>query len=176
MWFENYRAVDHLAEAWLSYGYLVRSVSLSLDCRNLNPRDLLASSRDIYSEGPDSRLIHKDRMRMLLEHFEAKFHGACGLSGPLTSVKLDFTNCYCTSGCCRPVAEVLQMGFHDEHLMSRLSSAVLSAVGLIFEAEVEYVHDFGVHCEGCFIGGRKRDTWYCSKDPGYQFYHRCKSP
>ena len=42
---------------------------------------------------------------------------------------------------------------------------LFTTVGLISEEEWKFIHEAGMHCEHCFVGGETREErrWYCSR-------------
>lgn len=134
----------------------VTHVSLRFDWDVANPAELGRISQNLFT-GKNDSLTHAARTTAIHEerkqHLRVIWDDMCAtLNYPyprLVLLELDFTRCYCPSGCCRMVSDV--MNYTTDWIPGQYSSkqTISVATGLINEAELAYVHFLGKKCKEC---------------------------
>ena len=105
-------------------------------------------------------------------------------SMPIKTIHVSFTNCFCPSNYCRLVEDAcdglgrrlalphLINNTHNGAELKGSGTVVVKGVGSL-EKEMLGFHKWSNSnadfcCEGCYVGGEKSDTRYCSNLPKYE--------
>lgn len=151
--------------------YHVHDVSLRFDCDVIDLEESGRISRDLFTgknaslnEAARTTAIHDERKGYLAAIWEDMCPILSKLDSYLVSLQIDFTDCYCPSGCCRMVDEVMRQKL-IWICSSNRHQCLSTATGLINEAELASIHREGHKCKECVNtpskDRMKLEKWYC---------------
>lgn len=134
----------------------VRHVSVRFDCDVVDPTEMGRISRDLFT-GQNASLtniartmvIHEERKKHLVEVWLKMCSALDIWNLQLVSLQMDFTHCYCPSGCCRMISDANVEALSWIRPSEPPEKTVSIATGLISEAEQAQMHMMGRKCKKC---------------------------
>lgn len=147
--------------AWEDFWGLIRHATITIDCRACNPTEMLAITKNLFGDKYwiNPQEIHSERKDHFNKHWEVLVIAA--LAPQIETLRIDFTNSYCPSGCCRLVEHI---AFRLQGMLEEQSKSFrLTAVGLLNETELCFMHEIpSFRCKDCFVLEDSPDTRHCS--------------
>jgi len=144
--------------------------TITVDCRASDSTSQLEMTKEWFGDDYKAltsarrrELIHEERNYDFIEWWVENMKLAERFS--LKTLRIDFTNCYCPSGCCRAVQDITEVlpGWTD----ALPTSCILTAIGLISDEELEELHRVPMfRCKDCVEEEGELIKRYCCKFPG----------
>ena len=165
--------------AWNDHLHYLKRLTLPFDFRAVDQKALLDASKDqaaffhVADWSRESFVARQNHLHggacNLFQHSYVQRIALAFLCVNVKSLTLDFTHCYCPQVCCRMVDPILRFLDDDFLQQDDWRIPLIVGKGLMTPKEKKAFHDNPfMHCENCYIGGEKHDTWYCKDDPTYK--------